>query len=87
MLDCSSIADVDYSASLTLAGLIDSVHENDGVFALAEADPELMATLHDVRNDGRFDNAHIYATIADAVSAFQASSQTDTDGGAPPVTL
>ncbi len=87
VLDCSSIADVDYSAGLALAGLIHSVHENDGVFALAEADPELISTLHTYGTMEEFDNAHIYATIADAVSAFQASSQTDTDGGAPPVTV
>ena len=53
MLDCSSIADVDYSAGLALAGLIHSVHENGGVFALAKADPELISTLSHVRNDGR----------------------------------
>ena len=63
------------------------MHENDGVFALAEADPKLISTLHAYGTMEEFDNAHIYATVADAVSAFQASSQTNPDAGAPPATV
>ena len=42
ILDCSSIGDIDYSASLNLAGLIEALHAEKRVFALAEADPNLL---------------------------------------------
>ena len=45
VLDCSAMGDVDYSASVTLAGLIGALHADGGVFALAGVDPGLMATL------------------------------------------
>jgi MFS superfamily sulfate permease-like transporter len=73
VLDCSSMADVDYSASLTLAGLIDAVHADGRVFALAAADPQLMATLNRYGTLDNFDNAHIYATVQAALAAFQSS--------------
>ena len=73
VLDCSSMDDVDYSASLTLAGLIDAVHADGRVFALAAADPQLLATLETYGTLADFDNAHIYSTVQAAVAAFQAS--------------
>jgi high affinity sulfate transporter 1 len=71
VLDCSSMDDVDYSASLTLAGLIDAVHADSRVFALAAADPQLIATLNTYGTLANFDNAHIYSTVQAAVAAFQ----------------
>jgi hypothetical protein len=65
--------DVDYSASLTLAGLIEAVHADGGVFALAAADPQLIATLSTYGTLANFDNAHIYSTVQGAVAAFQSS--------------
>ena len=73
VLDCSSMADVDYSASLTLAGLIDAVHAEGRVFAVAGADPQLLATLKTYGTLADFDNAHIYSTVQAAVAAFQSS--------------
>jgi MFS superfamily sulfate permease-like transporter len=71
VLDCSSIDDVDYSASLTLAGLIHALHAEGGVFALAAADPGLLATLEKYGTLTDFDNTHIYPTVQAAVAAFQ----------------
>jgi MFS superfamily sulfate permease-like transporter len=73
VLDCSSMADVDYSASLTLAGLINAVHTDGRVFALAAADPQLMATLKRYGTLDDFNNAHVYATVQAAVDAFRSS--------------
>jgi len=71
VLDCSSVDDVDYSASLTLAGLIHALHADGGVFALAGADPGLLATLEKYGTLTDFDNTHIYPTVQAAVAAFQ----------------
>ena len=70
VLDCSSLDDVDYSASLTLAGLINSLHADGRVFALAGADPQLLATLKKYGTLADFDNTHIYPTVEAAVAAF-----------------
>ncbi|GAA1962708.1 SulP family inorganic anion transporter [Microbacterium deminutum] len=70
VLDCSSIGDVDYSASLNLADLITALHEEQRVFALAAVDPTLMGALRAYGTLESFDNAHIYPTVADAVEAF-----------------
>ncbi|HEY6682525.1 MAG TPA: SulP family inorganic anion transporter [Propionibacteriaceae bacterium] len=71
VLDCSSMVDVDYSASLTLARLIQALHADGGVFALAGADPGLLATLEKYGTLTDFDNTHIYPTAQAAVAAFQ----------------
>ena len=74
VLDCSSLDDVDYSASLTVAGLIKALRAEGVVFAVANADPDLMATLKNYGTLTDFDNTHIYPTVRDAVAAFQAQS-------------
>jgi high affinity sulfate transporter 1 len=76
ILDCSSIGDIDYSASLNLAGLIEALHEQKRVFALADVDPELMRVLTKLETLKHFDNAHIYATVQEAVAAFRADFTT-----------
>ncbi len=74
VLDCSSMSDVDYSASLMLAGIIDSVHARDEVFALAAPDPQLMATLEKYGTLKDFDNAHVFPSVEAAVAAFRSDS-------------
>jgi MFS superfamily sulfate permease-like transporter len=71
VLDCSSIDDVDYSASLTLAELIHAFHSDGGVFALAGADPALLDILEKYGTLTDFDNSHIYPTVQAAVAAFR----------------
>lgn len=73
VLDGSAMDDVDYSASLTLAGLIAAVHADGRVFAIAAADPQLIATLQGYGTLADFDNAHIYSTVQAAVDAFRSS--------------
>ena len=74
ILDCSSIGDIDYSASLNLAGLIEALHAEKRVFALADVDPTLMEVLTKLETLEQFDNAHIYPTVQEAVAAFRADS-------------
>ena len=74
ILDCSSIGDIDYSASLNLTGLIEALHEQKRVFALADVDPQLMKVLVKLETLEHFDNAHIYATVPEAVTAFRAAA-------------
>ncbi len=73
VLDCSSIGDIDYSASLNVANLITAMHEEHRVFALAGVDPTLMENLRAYRTLESFDNAHIYPTVTAAIAAFRAS--------------
>jgi len=82
VLDCSSMGDVDYSASLMLAGLIDMLHAEGGVFALAAADPQFLATLEKYGTLAEFDNTHIYSTVLEAVEAFESSPVADPPGQA-----
>lgn len=72
VLDCSSIGDIDYSASLNLAGLIKTLHAENRIFALAAVDPTLMADLQRYGTLDDFDNAHIYATVGEAIEGFRA---------------
>lgn len=74
ILDCSSIGDIDYSASLNLAGLIEALHAEKRVFALADVDPRLMEVLTKLETLEHFDNAHIYPTVQEAVAAFRADT-------------
>ena len=83
VLDCSSLDDVDYSASLTLAGLIDSLHSDGRVFALAGADPAAARHPGELRHPDRFDNTHIYSTVADAVAAFRNAPAASTSQSGP----
>ena len=78
ILDCSSIGDIDYSASLNLAGLIEALHAEKRVFALADVDPTLMEVLTKLETLEQFDNAHIYPTVQDAVAAFRADTTDQT---------
>jgi high affinity sulfate transporter 1 len=73
ILDCSSLGDIDYSASIDLAGLIKALHEEGRVFAVAAVDPDLMATLGNYGTLDDFDNTHIYDTVPDAIAAFRAT--------------
>lgn len=78
VLDCSSIGDIDYSASLNLEGLIAALHTEGQVFALAEVDPRLMEVLRALKILEHFDNAHIYPTVPAAVAAFQTQTTSGT---------
>jgi len=70
VLDCSALDDVDYSAGLTLNGLVEFVHNHDAEFWLAQPDTVLMATL---TNYGVIDTVgedHVFPTLTAAIDAY-----------------
>lgn len=81
VLDCSSIGDIDYSASLNIADLIKALHDEHRVFALAAVDPILMDELAAYRTLESFDNAHIYPTVTDALAAFREAPASEAVAG------
>jgi MFS superfamily sulfate permease-like transporter len=85
VLDCTSIPDVDYSAGLSIDGLIAFVHQRGAVFALAGLDPDLDATLRQQGVLRMLNSDHLYGSVADAVAAFrahQAPHPSEPNGGA-----
>jgi MFS superfamily sulfate permease-like transporter len=77
VLDCSSIADVDYSAGLELADLITYLHQRGCQFGLAHADDSLLATL---RTFGLLDQVapdRIFSQIGGVFDAWRAQPPID----------
>jgi MFS superfamily sulfate permease-like transporter len=72
VLDASSIDDIDFSAGLSLAGLYDYLHAKRITLALAQPDSALLHVLDKYGLRRRIPDARIYATLADAVTAFRA---------------
>jgi MFS superfamily sulfate permease-like transporter len=71
VLDCSSVDDVDYTASKAVSTMVDFVHSKDGHVALAEADPQLLASFE---RGGVFDKVRrteVFATVTEAVESFR----------------
>ena len=72
VLDAGSLDDVDYSAGIALAGLIDYLDARQITFALARADTGLLHTLDLYHLLDRIPDDRRYAALTDAVTAFQA---------------
>jgi MFS superfamily sulfate permease-like transporter len=75
VLDASSIDDIDYSAALSLATLIDFVRAHGARFVLAAADSRLVATLDGFDLLAKIGAVNMQPTVADAVIAFRRSEQ------------
>jgi MFS superfamily sulfate permease-like transporter len=73
VLDASSIDDVDYSAAISLATLIDFVRAQGARFVIAAADSRLVATLDGFGLIERIGTVNMHPTVADAVAAFRRS--------------
>jgi MFS superfamily sulfate permease-like transporter len=71
VLDCSATPDVDYSAAISLSGLIKYVQAKRIHFAIVGADTGLQATLKNFGVLDLFDNARIYADLDDVIDAFR----------------
>jgi MFS superfamily sulfate permease-like transporter len=83
VLDCSAIDDVDYSAGLALAGLVDYVHAKNAHFGIAAADPELLSTLKRYGVLDKFDEDRVFDTIQEAFTAYQ-NDPTPSENPPPP---
>jgi high affinity sulfate transporter 1 len=74
VIDASTLDDVDYSAGISLGGLLDYLDHHGVVLALARADSGLLATLRIYGLDTRIPSEHVFANLDDAVDAFHAAT-------------
>jgi high affinity sulfate transporter 1 len=75
-LDCASISDVDYSAGLTLAQLVDYSRVHDARFVLVRPDTQLLATLRVYGTLDVIGSDNIFPTLEDVFRAFEADPGT-----------
>ena len=78
VLDCSSIADVDYSAGIALGGLIRYVQAQGSHFAIARADTRLLTTLTTYGVLDQDKSVHVFGTLEEAFAAYRADSAAPT---------
>ena len=72
-----SVTDIDYSAGLTLEGLLDFTDAPGITVALARADVSLIETLDTYGLTERITREHIYDKLSDAYVAFLADQPAD----------
>ena len=73
VLDATAVTDLDYSAWNAIKGLGDYLHAKDIHFGLARVDPQLRQSLDAYGFDKHFDEAMVFGTLEDAISAFRGS--------------
>ncbi|NIK59252.1 SulP family inorganic anion transporter [Kribbella shirazensis] len=78
-LDCGAIDDIDYSAGMTLANLVNYTRAHNARFVLVRPDTQLLATLRAYGTVDAIGEDNIFLTLADAFRAYRA------DPGAAPV--
>jgi MFS superfamily sulfate permease-like transporter len=74
VLDAGGLDDIDYSAGVALAGLLDYLDAHQITLAMARVDPGLVDTL---RSDDLLDRilpTHLYSTLHEAINAFRSDS-------------
>ncbi len=71
ILDSGGIDDIDYSAGLAIAGLLDYLDAHQITFAMARIDPSLVDTLRAYELLDRIRQDHLFETLAEAVDAFR----------------
>jgi high affinity sulfate transporter 1 len=71
LLDCSSIADVDYSAGIAVSGLIKYVQARGAHFGIVRADAHLLATLRTYGVLDQFNPVHVFDTLEEALAAYR----------------
>jgi high affinity sulfate transporter 1 len=72
VLDAGGITDVDYSAGISLKGLLDFLDAKHITFALGRPDPSLLDTLAQYDLRSRIPDDRIFGNLTDAVAAFRA---------------
>jgi high affinity sulfate transporter 1 len=73
-LDCAAIADVDYSAGVTLVNLVDYSRAHNARFVLVRPDSQLLATLQAYGTLDAVGEDNVFATLADVFRAYLADS-------------
>jgi high affinity sulfate transporter 1 len=71
VLDCSAIDDVDFSAGVALAELIEFVHQSGATFGIVRADDRLLATLRTYGVLDRFSSDRVFPGLGAAFQAYE----------------
>ena len=71
VLDCSSVTDIDYSAAISVKGLIDYVHAHDAHFGVMGADPSLLATMRALGLTDDFTRDRVFTDFDGVVAAYR----------------
>jgi len=72
VLDAGALDDIDYSAGISLSGLLNYLDARHITFALARADTGLMHTLELYGLHSRIPDSRLFGNLTDAVAAFEA---------------
>ncbi len=75
VLDCSSVTDIDYSAAISVGGLIDYVHANNAHFGIVGADPSLLAMMQKLGLTEDFTEDRIFHDFDQVITAYQAETK------------
>lgn len=71
VLDCSAIDDIDYSAGIALADLIEYVHQSGANFGIVRADDRLLATLRAYGVLDRFSPERVFTGLGAVFDAYE----------------
>jgi high affinity sulfate transporter 1 len=74
ILDAGGLNDIDYSAGIALAGLLDYLRSRQIIFAMAGADSSLVDTLRAYGLLDRIGPDHLHDTLAEAIEAFRSDA-------------
>jgi len=74
ILDAKSVDDVDYSAGVSISGLLDYLTARHVTFALSGADTGLVDTLRAYDLLDRIGTDHLHDSLSEALDAFRADS-------------
>jgi high affinity sulfate transporter 1 len=75
-LDCAAIADIDYSAGVTLANLVNYTRAHNARFVLVRPDTALLATLRSYGTLDVIGADNVFRTLADAFRAWESDPGT-----------
>ena len=76
VLDCSSVTDIDYSAAISVGGLINYVHAHDAHFGIMGADPGLLASMKTLGLTEDFTQDRIFDTFDEVIEAYKQDVKT-----------
>ena len=74
ILDAGGLSDIDYSAGVALAGLLDYLDAHQITLAMARVDPSLVDTLRGYDLLDRIRADHLYDTMDESIGAFRSDA-------------
>jgi len=76
ILDAKSVDDIEYSAGVSMSGLMDYLTARQVTFALSGADSALVDTLRAYHLLDRIGADHLHHTLSEALDAFRRHGST-----------